>query len=1152
MPLLALTVFAATFSLQQPELVTPARQDLEALPSSFMAASRDGRFALVQTRRANAVPGQVGVVDLVLVDRLLGTNQLVNHIGDGLSSADAVARDGVLSDDGRVVLFSSLATNQVPGYDSLGFEQVYRFDATTGAVTPLTRDATNPALGGNGSNAELSISGSGDIAVISTNATNLLAGFIDGNTGEDLFAIDLTTSQVSLLSADASNPNRGAMVSFGSVRFDAIDVDASGQVVTFSTVAVNLVPGFVAGNTTIPNVFLHDRATGSNTLVSRLAGSPVIPVGGVSRGLSPSGRLAYFESSGSILASIPSGNQARQVFVYDALTDVNHLISHSAANATQPANGVTEFLAASDDGSKVLYRTRGNDVLAGVVDQNGGYDAYLYDAIAGAATRLLNHVPGQPLQTPDPQVFPYGLISGDGTHVALVARGESLDPSVTLLEPAVANAYMLDLSGTSRVLITPSVSGLRAGSSEQNDVRFISSDGSVVFHSTEAGNVPEGGAGPGRTAFATTWPGQQTQAILRRAGPASSTPNNGSAIAQTRPTNSTFRQAISDNGQVVALTSEATNLVPGVVRSSTQGSLYVADIATGSTRLVNHIGDHLNTTVGSVSAANVSGDGSTVAFTGSTMSGLLPGPYSPTLDQSVFVYDVSSGVTQLISGSAAQPTNPSNGSSTLLDISRDGRYVIFHTSSTDLLSGVQDLNSRNDIVLVDRLTGTRQMVSRSAQGGRTSNGSSTSARLSPDGTKVYFLSDSSDLVPGFLDGNGNMSDLYSFDVATQAVTLVNHVPGTPTRSSNFGARDPRVGLDGTLVFASSATDLVPGFPSTGVPFVRIYAVDSQGNVRPAITNAGQPGVGLDAEAQISYLSLDGTGLLFTTTATNVVPGFVDMNGSESDLFHVDLITGAARLISGAFGQPNVGSSSLSTGLGLSQNGRRVLWKGFGEDAVLQQGADRFPDAYITDIDTGSVTRLTSDAVAGAVPGADQLDGAMASDGRSVLLTTNRSWLVADDYNVSSDVFRYSLPPACIGISLCDGAVNGTGAAASMCIEGSERAAANAVTVTVTDLPANTFGLFVASMDTGVVVNPGGAAGNLCISGPSLGRYISQLVPANPDGVARLDVNLASIPSANAFTAASPGSTFAWQMWYRDSAAGGNTSAMSEARQVTFR
>ena len=90
-----------------------------------------------------------------------------------------------------------------------------------------------------------------------------------------------------------------------------------------------------------------------------------------------------------------------------------------------------------------------------------------------------------------------------------------------------------------------------------------------------------------------------------------------------------------------------------------------------------------------------------------------------------------------------------------------------------------------------------------------------------------------------------------------------------------------------------------------------------------------------------------------------------------------------------------------------------------------------------------------------------------------------------------------------------------------------------MTLTVDQLPLNVLGYFVTSMETGIVANPGGSAGTLCIAGANMGRYAGNILDSGATGTVTLSPDLNAIPVPSGTQAAMVGDTRCFQLWYRD-------------------
>jgi Tol biopolymer transport system component len=107
----------------------------------------------------------------------------------------------------------------------------------------------------------------------------------------------------------------------------------------------------------------------------------------------------------------------------------------------------------------------------------------------------------------------------------------------------------------------------------------------------------------------------------------------------------------------------------------------------------------------------------------------------------VFVHDRQTGATTRVSvatGGAAGNSNSLNPS-----VSDDGRFVVFGSAATNLVTG--DTNNKRDIFVHDRQTGTTRRVS---AGAAQANNDSVSPAISGDGRVISFSSTATNLVTG--------------------------------------------------------------------------------------------------------------------------------------------------------------------------------------------------------------------------------------------------------------------------------------------------------------------------------------------------------------------------------------------------------------------
>ena len=334
-------------------------------------------------------------------------------------------------------------------------------------------------------------------------------------------------------------------------------------------------------------------------------------------------------------------------------------------------------------------------------------------------------------------------------------------------------------------------------------------------------------------------------------------------------------------------------------------------------------------------------------------SDVVPNDANGTYD--LFAMNLITGaVTRVSTGSEGQEAD---GISTDGSFSPDGTKLVFESMADNLVAN--DYNGTFDVFVKDLVTGAVTRVSTSAAGGQ-GNGQSSTPVFSPDGTKVMFLSLASNLVAG--DTN-NIADLFIKDLTTGAVTRVDtdasggQATISPEGSYSFspGSFSP----DGSKVaFTSFASNLVPG-DTNGVADVFVKDL-----VTGAITRVNTTATGAQAtDGQIGSVAFspDGTEVAFVTDSSTLAPG--DANG-VSDVYVKNLVTGAiTRASTNAAG---TGGDGSSVHMAFMSTGNAVLFNSSSDDLVPgdTNGAE---DIFLKDLNTGAITRVSTDASGGQLP-----------------------------------------------------------------------------------------------------------------------------------------------------------------------------------------
>ncbi|QDV05547.1 hypothetical protein Poly30_10450 [Planctomycetes bacterium Poly30] len=151
---------------------------------------------------------------------------------------------------------------------------------------------------------------------------------------------------------------------------------------------------------------------------------------------------------------------------------------------------------------------------------------------------------------------------------------------------------------------------------------------------------------------------------------------------------------------------------------------------------------------------------------------------------------------------------------------------------------------------------------------------------------------------------------------------------------------------------------------------------------------------------------------------------------------------------------------------------------------------------------------------------------------------------------ASGILRWYRPEPEIGASYCTAVNHSGGLAGQISALGSAVAASNSTTLVAHDLPSNAFGFFITSRTQGMVAQPGGSQGVLCLGG-AIGRYVGPGQIANSGSLRtfQLDLDLSAMPTPNGLVPALAGETWNFQAWHRDLVGGSVTSNFTGAVSV---
>jgi Tol biopolymer transport system component len=408
----ALLLFAATATAQTTERVSVDSAAVQGNQTSQGSAlSGDGSLAVFTSYATNLVPGDTNnAADIFVRDRRTGQTIRVSVDSAGAQSNDRSAVYAQISDDGRFVTFGSAATNLVPG-DGNGWEDIFVHDLQTSQTTRVS--TSTAGVQGNGDSTFPAISADGRYVAFVSNASNLVTG--DTNGTADIFVHDRLTGQLARVSlSSAGIQSNGPTMS--------PSLSANGRWVVYHGSASNLVPGDTNG---VSDVFLHDRQTGLTECISvSLAGTPGngSSIDWYLPSISNDGRFVAFYSLANDLVPGDIGGQ-QDIFVRDRMVGTTSLISVNSSGAQ--ANQGCYYPSISANGRFVVFESAATNLAPGQADSH--FHIFIHDRSHGRTARVSVNDAGT--QANSSSFSP--AISSDGHQVAYWSRATNLVPGDT-------------------------------------------------------------------------------------------------------------------------------------------------------------------------------------------------------------------------------------------------------------------------------------------------------------------------------------------------------------------------------------------------------------------------------------------------------------------------------------------------------------------------------------------------------------------------------------------------------------------------------------------------------------------------------------------------------------------------------------------------
>jgi len=606
---------------------------------------------------------------------------------------------------------------------------------------------------------------------------------------------------------------------------------------------------------------LRDLLAGQTYLASTNARSIAAPILGTSiplvcynHALSDDGHYVIYEISRSSATTSPG-----LVLRYDLLTGSTTMVSSNAAYLPNFENA--RSLDITPDGRFVVYvSTQGTNV-------------YRWDGQNNITTLVSANQSGT---APVGAVCEWPVVDATGRYVAFFSTASNMTLNSVSGD---YNLYIRDMQNATTTLVNvgPGIVGVGAVLNPASYPSFNSNARLIAFECRDALVTND------NNRFYDVFVRDLvfgTNELISARDPSlpSLTANDRNAISML---------SLSTNGQFLAFSSRADNLVENDFNTNSYRRVFFRDILAGTNLLVSF------GTNGSAIDPSISGDGRYVAFA-----------MHSTNSFDVFARETQSGVATLVSVNmfGFAHVNPMDVSLAPV-VNLDGRYVLFHSLATDLVPGIGV--RADNLYLRDLQAGvTVALTTNSSSGG-------SSASMTPDGRFIAFtvfkaspglyvydtqlgqrIYNNSIVGPinvsispnGSRVAYGTSSELWVADLVGQTNGLIGTGSGTMHPGLRFSA-------DGRFLAYATTNSVLP---SDTNQITDVYLYDFESGTNRLISESFLTGMAAKGPSDSPDISADGRFIAYRSGANDIVPG--DTNGLP-DIFLFDRLLNATILVS---------------------------------------------------------------------------------------------------------------------------------------------------------------------------------------------------------------------------------------------------------------
>jgi Tol biopolymer transport system component len=366
-------------------------QDTHPGPATLDVSADGALIAFASAARLSPVDSN-SFVDVYILDRSSGRVTLESVAADG-GPANGSSAHPRLSEDGRFLVFASVATNFGGPPTQPGRPQVFRRDRRLGKTQLVSHAAEGEP--GNGWSGSPSVSNDGEVVAFESAATNLAVGVDANGIGPDVYVWDAERDALARASVSTGDVQSAAGWSV------TPSVSGNGQYVAFvSSAQLDTVEPLrpkpsAAG--AFRRVFLRDIWNRTTTLVSRVPGG--VALDGYAPAINYDGHVVAFVSM-SAKAGPRDRNRAADVFLHDIRAGTLMLVSRDAKGGS--ADGSSGHPDVSADGRYVVFTSEASNLTCPArcvdgLDLNLVSDIFRFDVSTGRVMRVSGPGPrGEP------------------------------------------------------------------------------------------------------------------------------------------------------------------------------------------------------------------------------------------------------------------------------------------------------------------------------------------------------------------------------------------------------------------------------------------------------------------------------------------------------------------------------------------------------------------------------------------------------------------------------------------------------------------------------------------------------------------------------------------------------------------------------------